>query len=98
MAIFERSITKNNTYNAKYITRTLFKYFKSIKVKKKANDGHDFHSFRKNISLALQKAKVNEAYINDIIGWEGKTTMTQYYSNHTLKQIKKQLDKITYNI
>ena len=96
--IFERSITKNNTYNAKYITRTLFKYFKSIKVKKKANDGHDFHSFRKNISLALQKAKVNEAYINDIIGWEGKTTMTQYYSNHTLKQIKKQLDKITYNI
>ena len=96
--IFNHALTVTGKYNAKYITRKLFKHFYNIKIKKKPNDGYDFHSFRKNLSLLLQQHKIHESYINDIIGWSGKSTMLQYYSNHTLKQIKKQLDKVQYNI
>lgn len=59
-------------------------FFMDIKVKTNNNDGFDFHSFRKNISIAMQDAGVGGTYINDIIGWEGKNTMEQSYSNHTL--------------
>ena len=36
-------------------------------------------------------------YINDIIGWEGKSTMEQSYSNHTLEQIKTEMVKFNYD-
>ena len=52
-----------------------------IKVKKANNDGFDFHSFRKNLSIALQDSGVGTTYINDIIGWEGKTTFSCKFSN-----------------
>ena len=68
-----------------------------IKVKTGNNDGFDFHSFRKNLSIALQDSGVGATYINDIIGWEGKTTMEQSYSNHTLAQIKAEMHKFSYN-
>lgn len=47
-------------------------FFMDIKVKTNNNDGFDFHSFRKNICIAMQDAGVGGTYINDIIGWEGK--------------------------
>lgn len=95
--IIKKCQTKSGQYNNKFFTRELSPFFTDIKVKTGNNDGYDFHSFRKNISIALQDAGVGATYINDIIGWEGKTTMEQSYSNHTLAQINDEMNKFSYD-
>ena len=95
--IIKKCQTKSGQYNNKFFTRDLSPFFMDIGVKTGNNDGYDFHSFRKNLSLALQDAGVGATYINDIIGWEGKTTMEQSYSNHTLAQIKNEMSKFSYD-
>lgn len=95
--IIKKCQTKSGEYNNKFFTRELSPFFTDIKVKTGNHDGYDFHSFRKNISIALQDAGVGATYINDIIGWEGKTTMEQSYSNHTLTQINDELNKFSYD-
>lgn len=95
--IIKKCQTKSGEYNNKFFTRELSPFFMNIKVKTGNNDGFDFHSFRKNLSIALQDSGVGATYINDIIGWEGKTTMEQSYSNHTLAQIKAEMHKFSYD-
>ena len=95
--IIKKCQTKSGEYNNKFFTRELSPFFTDIKVKTGNLDGYDFHSFRKNLSIALQDADVGATYINDIIGWEGKTTMEQSYSNHTLTQINDELNKFSYD-
>lgn len=95
--IIKKCQTKRGEYNNKFFTRELSPFFTDIKVKTGNHDGYDFHSFRKNLSIALQDAGVGATYINDIIGWEGKTTMEQSYSNHTLTQINDELNKFSYD-
>lgn len=95
--IFPRCQSKNGLYNNKYTTRVIFNYLLEIGVKKESNDRLDFHSFRKNASLCMQDARIPASYINDIIGWEGKTTMEQSYSNHSLEQIFEQMSKFEYD-
>lgn len=94
--IIKKCQTKSGEYNNKFFTRELSPFFTDIKVKTGNHDGYDFHSFRKNLSIALQDAGVGATYINDIIGWEGKTTMEQSYSNHTLAQINNEMKKFSY--
>ncbi len=91
--IFSKCITKGGQYNNKYLDRYLFKFLKDIDVKDK---GYDFHSFRKNASLAMQSARLIPTIINAIIGWEGKDTMEQSYSNYGLNQINEELNKFSY--
>lgn len=95
--IIKKCQTKSGQYNNKYFTRVLSPFFTDIRVKTEANDGYDFHSFRKNISIAMQDAGIINTYINDVIGWEGKSTMEQSYSNHRLEEIKAQLNKFEYD-
>ena len=95
--IIKKCQTKSGEYNNKFFTRELSPFFTDIKVKTGNNDGFDFHSFRKNLSLTLQDAGVGATYINDIIGWEGKTTMEQSYSNHALTQINDEMSKFSYD-
>lgn len=95
--IIKKCQTKSGEYNNKFFTRELSPFFTDIKVKTGNLDGYDFHSFRKNISIALQDAGVGATYINDIIGWEGKSTMEQSYSNHTLTQINNEMKKFSYD-
>lgn len=95
--IIKKCQTKSGEYNNKFFTRELSPFFTDIKVKTGNLDGYDFHSFRKNLSIALQDAGIGTTYINDIIGWEGKTTMEQSYSNHTLTQINDELNKFSYD-
>lgn len=45
----------------------------------------------------MQDAGISPSYINDIIGWEGQSTMEQSYSNHTLAQIKDAMSKFSYD-
>ena len=95
--IIKKCQTSGGEYNNKFFTRELSPFFMEIKVKTGNNDSFDFHSFRKNLSIALQDSGVGATYINDIIGWEGKTTMEQSYSNHTLAQIKAEMHKFSYD-
>lgn len=95
--IITKCQTKSGQYNNKYFTRVLSPFFTDIRVKTEANDGYDFHSFRKNISIAMQDAGIINTYINDVIGWEGQSTMEQSYSNHRLEEIKAQLNKFEYD-
>lgn len=92
--IFPKCQTKSGEYNNKYLDRYLFKFLAEIGLKGK---GYDFHSFRKNASLALQSAGLIPTIINSIIGWEGKGTMEQSYSNYNLKQINAELNKFSYD-
>ena len=95
--IFPKCKTKTGNFNSRYILRTFTDYITKLGIKKENNDGHDFHSFRKNASIALQDTGIIPSYINNIIGWEGKSVMEQSYSNHTIKEINTQLNKLTYN-
>ena len=45
----------------------------------------------------MQNVGIVNTYINDVIGWNGRSTMEQSYSNHRLKEIKAQLDKFEYD-
>ena len=96
--IFEGAVhKKSQAYNNKYISRNLTPFLKEIGVKKEVHDGYDFHSFRQTVSHMLQDTGLPNSYINDIIGWEGKGTMEESYSKHTLDQIKKKLDSFEYD-
>ena len=45
----------------------------------------------------MQNAGIINSYIIKIIGWEGKNTMEQSYSNHSLQQIKTEMSKFNYD-
>ena len=95
--IYPQAITKSGTYNNKFTVRVLTPFLKEIGVKTADKDGYDFHSFRKTASITMQTSKIPNSYINSIIGWEGKDTMEQSYSNFTLKQIKEEMDTHEYD-
>ncbi|MBQ8482587.1 MAG: tyrosine-type recombinase/integrase [Alphaproteobacteria bacterium] len=95
--IFPKCQTKSGTYNSRYTVRVILNFLQEIGVKSGTKDSYDFHSFRKNASIAMQNAGIIATFINDIIGWEGKTTMEQSYSNHTLHQIKTEMSKFNYD-
>lgn len=92
--MYYKCITSGGQFNNKYIQRRLFKFFSEIGVKDRT---HDFHSFRKNASFAMQSAGLINSIINVIIGWEGIGTTEQSYSNYTITQINDELNKFSYS-
>ena len=95
--IFPKCQTKNGQYNNKYTTRGFIKYITDIGITKNNPHKLDFHSLRKNANLQLESVGVQETFINDIIGWSGNNTRQKHYSNHELKQIKENSDKLRYD-
>lgn len=95
--IFPKCQTKNGQYNNKYTTRGFIKYITDIGITKNNPHKLDFHSLRKNANLQLESKGVPETFINDIIGWSGDNTRQKHYSNHELKQIKENSDKLRYD-
>lgn len=99
--IFPDCLTNSGKCTEHFFDRGFFPFLKELEIKKKNTkeykDHHDFHSFRKNINKALEKAKVEPTYINDIIGWEGKDVRETNYSQHTIPEIKEQLEKLHYD-
>lgn len=94
--IFPKCQTKSGEYNNKFTTRGFIKYINELGLTKNNPHKLDFHSLRKNANLRLELVGVPETYINDIIGWEGRGTRQQSYSNHNLQDIKAQADKLKY--
>ena len=95
--IFPRCQTESGQYNNKFMTRGFIKYIQSIGITKNNPHKLDFHSLRKNANQRLEFVGVSETFINDIIGWEGKGTRQQSYSNHDLSKIKEQADRLRYD-
>lgn len=95
--IFPKCQTDSGQYNNKFTTRGFIQYIKDIGMTKNNPHKLDFHSLRKNANLCLESKGVPETFINDIIGWEGKDTRQQHYSNHELQKIKEQADKLNYD-
>ena len=95
--IFPRCQTKSGQYSNKFTTRGLVKHINNIGITKNNSNKLDFHSLRKNANQRLEEVGVSETFINDIIGWEGKSTRQQSYSNHDLQKIKEQADKLCYD-
>ena len=61
--IFPRCQSKSGEYNNKYTTRVIFNYLQDIGVKSGTKDCYDFHSFRKNASIAMQNAGLIATHI-----------------------------------
>lgn len=95
--IFPKCLTRSGRYNGKFTNRGFIQYIKDIGITKHNPHKLDFHSLRKNANQRLEEVGVFETYINDIIGWEGKNTRQQSYSNHDLRKIKRQADKLRYD-
>ena len=95
--IFPKCQTKSGEYNGKFTNRGFIQYIKDIGIMDNNSHKLDFHSLRKNASLRLEEVGVPETYINDIVGWEGRNTRQQSYSNHNLFKIKEQADKLQYD-
>jgi integrase len=93
--IFTHCLTANGTYNNKY-SRSLSGFVAKIGIRQPDNGKYDYHSFRKNASIGMQDTGIPTSYINQIIGWEGRTTMEASYSNHTLQQIYTQVKRFSY--
>ena len=95
--VFPKCQTSSGQYNNKFTTRGFIKYINDIGITKNNPHKLDFHSLRKNANLQLESVGVPETFINDIIGWEGRSTRQQSYSNHDLQKIKVQADKLRYD-
>ncbi len=95
--IFPTCQTESGGYNNKFMTRGFIKYIKDIGITDNNPNKLDFHSLRKNANQRLEEVGVSETFINDIIGWEGRSTRQQSYSNHDLLKIKAQADKLQYD-
>ena len=95
--IFPKCKTKTGNFNSRYLLRTFSKFLFELNIKKGNNDGHDFHSFRNNLSLAMQNANISNVIINKVIGWQGESIMENSYSKYTLQEIKNNLDKFSYD-
>ena len=95
--IFPKCQTKNGTFDTRYILRNLSKFLFKLGIKQSNKDGKDFHSFRNNLSLAMQKAGISNVFINKVIGWKGLSVMENSYSKYTLAQIKDELNKFSYD-
>lgn len=94
--IFDRCITKGNVYYEKYY-RTFFDFITKLNIKTKNGPKYDFHSFRNNLSNLMQSKGIPESYINDIIGWQGNSVMSRFYSKHTLEDIRTQMGLFQYD-
>ena len=95
--IFPQCQTKNGTFDTRYILRNLSKFLLQLGIKKSNNDGKDFHSFRNNLSLAMQEAKISNVFINKVIGWKGESVMENSYSKYTLAQIRDAENEFSYD-
>lgn len=96
--IFKRfCLTSNGTLNS-HMTRKLFDYFQAIGVRDASLGQYDFHSFRKNANITMERCGIIRAYIDKIIGWQCRGSEGERsYSNYTIKQLSEQLELLRYD-
>lgn len=96
--IFQRfCLTASGKLNS-HMTRKLFDYLQMIGVKNASLGQYDFHSFRKNANITMERCGIIRAYIDKIIGWQCRGSEGERsYSNYTIKQLSEQLELLHYD-
>lgn len=80
-----------------HMTRSFFRFLKQIGVKGVDNNQYDFHSFRKNANITMEKCGILRSYIDKIIGWQSRGSEGERsYSNYTMPQLAEQLELLHY--
>ena len=72
----------------------MFEHLKVLGIKK--NRWKAFHSFRNTISNAMEDCGISDLYAKKIVGWQGDDTRSKHYSTRELKEIQRELEKLSY--
>ena len=95
--IFRRvCLTPRGKLNS-HMTRQFFLFLEQIGVRNKTLGQYDFHSFRKNANITMERCGIIRSYIDKIIGWQSRGSEGERsYSNYTIKQMSEQLELLRY--
>ena len=81
-----------------HMARKFFCFLENIGIRDKSGGHYDFHSFRKNANITMEKCGIIRSYIDKIIGWQSRGSEGERsYSNYTIKQISEQLELLHYD-
>lgn len=81
-----------------HMTRNFFTFLEQIGIKDENLGRYDFHSFRKNANIAMEKCGIIRSYIDKIIGWQSRGSEGERsYSNYTTKQLSEALEHLHYD-
>lgn len=81
-----------------HMTRKFFLFLEQIGIKDANIGRYDFHSFRKNANITMEKCGMIRSYIDKIIGWQSRGSEGERsYSNYTIKQLSEQLELLHYD-
>ena len=80
-----------------HMTRRFFLFLEQIGVRDESMGRYDFHSFRKNANITMERCGIIRSYIDKIIGWQSRGSEGERsYSNYTIKQLSEQLELLRY--
>lgn len=89
-------LTSAGTLNS-HMTRKFFVFLENIGIRDDRAGQYDFHSFRKNANITMEKCGMIRSYIDKIIGWQSRGSEGERsYSNYTIKQLSEQLELLHY--
>lgn len=96
--IFQRICLTSNGTLSSHMVRKLFCFLEQIGVRGENTGRYDFHSFRKNANITMEKCGIIRSYIDKIIGWQSQGSEGERsYSNYTIKQLSEQLELLQYS-
>ncbi len=80
-----------------HMSRRFCWFLEEIGIRDASAGRYDFHSFRKNANITMEKCVMIRSYIDKIIGWQSQGSEGERsYSNYTIKQLLEQLELLHY--
>ena len=96
--IFKKTCLTSTGNLSTHMTRKFFWFLEDIGVRDESTGHYDFHSFRKNANITMEKCGMIRSYIDKIIGWQSRGSEGERsYSNYTIKQLSEQLELLHYD-
>ena len=96
--IFKKTCLTSTGNLSTHMTRKFFWFLEDIGVRDESTGRYDFHSFRKNANITMEKCGIIRSYIDKIIGWQSRGSEGERsYSNYTIKQLSEQLELLHYD-
>ena len=96
--IFKKTCLTSTGNLSAHMTRKFFWFLEDIGVRDESTGRYDFHSFRKNANITMEKCGIIRSYIDKIIGWQSRGSEGERsYSNYTIKQLSEQLELLHYD-
>ena len=96
--IFKKTFFTPNGNPSSHIMRKFFYFLEQLGIRNADIGRYDFHSFRKNANITMEKCGIIRSYIDKIIGWQSRGSEGERsYSNYTIQQISEQLELLRYD-